>query len=82
MFTKMIKAGWVDTFREKYPDEKKYSWWSMRTGARAKNFGWRIDYFIISDESKDAVLDSRIETKQIGSDHCPVEIDLDLEKLI
>lgn len=75
----VLNSGFVDTFRYLYPDLKdKYSWWSYRASARAKNVGWRIDYFIVSDSIKDKILDAKIHDDILGSDHCPVELDLDI----
>lgn len=68
--------GFVDTFRMKNGDEIKYSWWSYRGGARAKNVGWRIDYFLVSEKIKDQVKDAFILNEVHGSDHCPVGIEL------
>jgi exodeoxyribonuclease III len=72
--TKFLKAGFVDTFRAEHPAEKKYSWWSYRMGARARNVGWRIDYFCVSSYFYKSVESSFILDKIIGSDHCPVGI--------
>lgn len=72
--TNCINHGFVDTFRMKYPEQVKYSWWSYRGGARAKNVGWRIDYFLVSDQLKDRVEDAFILNEIDGSDHCPVGI--------
>ena len=70
-------AGFIDTFRYFYPDQTGiYSWWSYRFSARAKNAGWRIDYFCVSERLKDRLEDARILTDVMGSDHCPVELDL------
>ncbi|MBR1864292.1 MAG: exodeoxyribonuclease III [Ruminococcus sp.] len=74
---KLLESGFVDTFRELYPDaEGVYSWWSYRFNARKNNAGWRIDYFIVSQRLMERVEDSRILTEVTGSDHCPVELDL------
>ena len=70
------QEGFVDTFRSFNPDEVKYSWWSYRAGARAKNVGWRIDYVLASDSLKDRVADPFILNDIMGSDHCPVGIEL------
>jgi exodeoxyribonuclease-3 len=70
--TTMIEAGFVDTFRALYPDTVKYSWWSYRAGARSKNVGWRLDYFMVSAGFMDQVQDSQILNEVMGSDHCPV----------
>ena len=77
-FTELLEAGFTDTFRSLYPEEVKYSWWSYMYGARAKNVGWRIDYFVVSDRISDKVKDSFILNEIIGSDHCPVGIEIDL----
>lgn len=72
-------AGFVDTFRYLYPDaEGVYSWWSYRFNARKNNAGWRIDYFLVSDRIKDKIVDAKIHTDIFGSDHCPVELIIDL----
>lgn len=72
-------AGFVDTFRYLYPDrEGAYSWWSYRFNARKNNAGWRIDYFLVSDRLKDKIIDAKIHTDIFGSDHCPVELTIDL----
>ena len=76
-FTEVLEAGFVDTFRYFYPDMTDiYSWWSYRFSARAKNTGWRIDYFCVSEGLKDRLADAKILTDIMGSDHCPVELDL------
>lgn len=76
-FSKVLEAGFIDTFRYFYPDrEGIYSWWSYRFSARAKNAGWRIDYFCVSDILKDKLQDAKIHTQVMGSDHCPVELDI------
>ena len=77
-FTELLEAGFKDTFRSLYPDKVKYSWWSYMYGARAKNVGWRIDYFVVSDRILDKVKDSFILNEIMGSDHCPVGIEIDL----
>ncbi|MBQ1407255.1 MAG: exodeoxyribonuclease III [Eubacterium sp.] len=77
--TELLDAGFVDTFRYKYPDVTGvYSWWSYRFNARKNNAGWRIDYFIVSDRLKDKIVDAKIHTEIMGSDHCPVELELDI----
>ena len=77
--TELLSAGFVDSFRYLYPDkEGVYSWWSYRFRAREHNAGWRIDYFIVSDRIKDRIEDAKILTDVMGSDHCPVELDIDL----
>jgi exodeoxyribonuclease-3 len=77
--TELLKSGFVDTFRYFYPDKKDiYSWWSYRFKAREKNAGWRIDYFIVSEDLCDKLTDAKIHTDVYGSDHCPVELDIDI----
>ncbi len=71
-------AGFVDSFRYKNPDKVKYSWWSYRAGAREKNVGWRIDYFLTSPTIKDKIKNVDILNDVMGSDHCPIQIDLDI----
>ena len=72
------EAGFIDTFRYFYPDlEGVYSWWSYRFSARAKNAGWRIDYFLVSKQLKDRLLGASIHTEVLGSDHCPVELTIE-----
>lgn len=77
-FTTLLNSGFVDTFRHLYPEQVTYSWWSYRFQARQKNAGWRIDYFIISERLRPQLLDARIHTDILGSDHCPVELELDV----
>lgn len=77
-FTELLQSGFKDTFRSLYPEEVKYSWWSYMYGARAKNVGWRIDYFVVSNRIIDKVKDSFILNEIMGSDHCPVGIEIDL----
>ena len=75
--TNLLNSGFVDTFRYLYPDkENEYSWWSYMGNAREKNIGWRIDYFIVSENIKDKIKDSKIHQDIFGSDHCPVELDI------
>ena len=79
-FSQLLAAGFTDSFRHLYPDvEGAYSWWSYRFQARAKNAGWRIDYFVVSDYIKDKIIDSKINPEIFGSDHCPVELVIDLD---
>ena len=74
-FTELLEAGFVDTYRYFYPDKEGiYSWWSYRFSARAKNAGWRIDYFCVSEALKDRLVSADIHTDIFGSDHCPVEL--------
>jgi exodeoxyribonuclease-3 len=78
-FDNVVNSGLVDTFRYFYPDLKDaYSWWSYRMRAREKNVGWRIDYFVVSEALKPFLLDAKIHSEIMGSDHFPVELDLDL----
>jgi exodeoxyribonuclease-3 len=77
-FGELLEAGFIDSFRELYPEEVKYSWWSYRAGERAKNVGWRIDYFVVSDRIMPKVKDSKIYTQIMGSDHCPVGIEIEI----
>lgn len=77
--TTLLNSGFTDSFRYLYPDKEGiYSWWSYRFNARKNNAGWRIDYFITSDSIKDKIIDSKIHSDIMGSDHCPVELDIDL----
>ena len=76
-FTELLKAGFIDSFRYFYPElEGVYSWWSYRFNARKNNAGWRIDYFVVSEDLKANLVDAKIHTEIFGSDHCPVELDL------
>lgn len=80
-FENVLNSGFVDTFRYFYPDSVgEYTWWSYRYNARANNAGWRIDYFIVSDKLKEKLVDAKIHREIFGSDHCPVEITLDMTK--
>ncbi len=77
--TNILDNGFIDTFRYFYPDmEQIYSWWSYRFKAREKNAGWRIDYFITSGTLKENLVDAKIHTEVLGSDHCPVELDIEM----
>ncbi len=76
-FTELLNAGFKDTFRTLYPEKIEYSWWSYMFHAREKNVGWRIDYFVVSDRIMPKVKDSKIYTQIMGSDHCPVGIEID-----
>ncbi len=79
-FTRLLEAGFTDSFRHLYPDrENAYSWWSYRMKARERNVGWRIDYFVVSRDLNDAITESSIHPEVLGSDHCPVELILDRE---
>jgi exodeoxyribonuclease-3 len=75
-FTDLLSSGFADTFRTLYPEQVTYSWWSYRFQARQKNVGWRIDYFVVSNRLMESVADAKIHTDVLGSDHCPVELDL------
>lgn len=78
-FSLLLNSGFTDSFRYLYPDlEGAYSWWSYRFQARQKNAGWRIDYFIVSNEAKDKIKEAKIHSEIFGSDHCPVELIIDL----
>ena len=76
--TELLAAGFADSFRVVHPDEVKYSWWSYRFHAREKNAGWRIDYFIVSRRIADRIRAAEIHNEIFGSDHCPVELQIDL----
>ncbi|PFW58025.1 exodeoxyribonuclease III [Bacillus cereus] len=74
-FTCVLEEGFIDTYRYLYPDQKDaYSWWSYRMGARAKNIGWRLDYFVVSERMKNQITEAKINSEVMGSDHCPVEL--------
>ena len=75
-FTNWLENGFTDTFRHLYPEQVTYSWWSYRFKAREKNTGWRIDYFVTSKRLDERISDAKIHTGIMGSDHCPVELDL------
>ena len=78
-FTKVLESGFIDTFRYFYSDQEGiYSWWSYRFRAREKNAGWRIDYFLVSSSLREKMVDAKIHTQVLGSDHCPVELDITL----
>lgn len=74
--TRILDAGFVDSFRHLHPDEVKYSWWSYRAKAREKNIGWRIDYFVVSKSLEDQIAEADIHTEVYGSDHCPISLTL------
>ena len=79
-FTRLLDAGFTDTFRLLYPDlTGAYSWWSYRFNARKNNAGWRIDYFLVSNALRNRVSQARIHGEILGSDHCPVELELNWE---
>lgn len=76
-FTELLESGFIDTFRYFYPEtEGAYSWWSYRFNARANNAGWRIDYFVVSDDLSEKLVDAKIHSEITGSDHCPVEVSI------
>ena len=75
--TELLESGFIDSYRYLYPDKEVYSWWSYRFKAREKNAGWRIDYFLVSDDLKNHIKDAYIYTDILGSDHCPVGIELE-----
>lgn len=76
--TELLNAGFTDSFRKIYPDKIDcYTWWSYMGHAREKNVGWRIDYFIVSDDIKENIIDAKIHSDIMGSDHCPVELEID-----
>lgn len=77
--TILLNSGFVDTFRYKYPDkEGSYTWWSYMANVRERNIGWRIDYFIVSDRIKENIEDAKIHSEIFGSDHCPVELKINI----
>ena len=75
-FNELLDAGFVDTFRTLHPNEQVYSWWSYRMKARERNVGWRIDYFLVSEGLQDKLTAASIHTDVLGSDHCPVSIEI------
>ena len=77
-FSELLASGFSDTFRSLYPDKIEYSWWSYMFQARQKNVGWRIDYFVVSNRILDKVKEAKIHTEIMGSDHCPVSIEIDI----
>lgn len=74
--SELLAAGFHDSWREQHPGEAKYSWWSYRMRARERNVGWRIDYFLVSDSLRERIKATDIHNEILGSDHCPVELDL------
>ena len=74
----LLASGFTDSFRFLYPDKEEYTWWSYMRQAREKNIGWRIDYFIVSNKIKDKILDAIIHPEIYGSDHCPIELNINL----
>ena len=77
-FSQLLAAGFTDSYRYMYPEKIEYSWWSYRFNARKNNAGWRIDYFLVSDRVKEQIQEAKIHTQVLGSDHCPVELDIKL----
>jgi exodeoxyribonuclease-3 len=78
-FSVLLESGFTDSFRYLYPDlEGAYSWWSYRFKAREKNAGWRIDYFVVSDRIAKDIKEAKIHSEIFGSDHCPVEIEIEI----
>ena len=73
-FSALLSSGFTDTFRQLYPEQVTYSWWSYRFHAREKNIGWRIDYFVVSNRLQERLQNAAIHTEVMGSDHCPVEL--------
>lgn len=74
--TELLSAGFCDSWRMQHPDEVKYSWWSYRMQARERNVGWRIDYFLVSDNIKDRIVSTDILNNVFGSDHCPISLEI------
>ena len=72
------KAGWVDTFRSQHPEPDCYTWWTQRQGARARNVGWRIDYIFVDEGTRSLIRGATIHADVMGSDHCPIGLELDL----
>jgi exodeoxyribonuclease-3 len=72
----ILKQGFVDSFRKVHPEKIQYTFWSVRFGARAKNVGWRIDYFLVDDKIKDNIKEAAIHDQLMGSDHCPISLEL------
>ena len=76
--TELLNANFTDSYRYIYPEKIAYSWWSYMGNARAKDIGWRIDYFITSKQIENKIKEAKIHTEVLGSDHCPVELDIEL----
>lgn len=76
--TELLNAGFIDSFRYLYPQKVEYSWWSYMGHAREKNVGWRIDYFLVSEDIKKKIKEAKIHQEILGSDHCPVELEIDI----
>lgn len=77
-FQSLLDAGYIDSFRYLHPDEEKYSWWSYRFKARERNIGWRLDYFLVSDNAKNKIVEADILTEVTGSDHAPISLQVDV----
>lgn len=77
-FSKLLESGFIDTYRYLYKDKIEYSWWSYRFNSRLKNIGWRIDYFIVSNSLKEKIKESKIHTNILGSDHAPIELNIEI----
>ena len=77
-FKTLLDSGFVDTYRYMHPEKVEYSWWSYRFKARERNAGWRIDYFLMSDFAKDKIVNAKIHTEVMGSDHCPVSLEIEI----
>ena len=77
-FTRLLESGFIDTFRRFYPETVKYTYWNYVTNARAKNAGWRIDYFLVSENLADKLKDAMVYDQYLGSDHCPVGLKIEL----
>ncbi len=77
-FQTLLDSGFVDTYRYLHPDKVEYSWWSYRFKARERNAGWRIDYFLMSEFAKSRIIDAKIHTEVMGSDHCPVSLQIEI----
>ena len=77
-FSVLLSNGFIDTYRYLYPEKVEYSWWSYMRQAREKNIGWRIDYFVVSEALKKYISDAKIHTEVLGSDHCPIELELNI----
>lgn len=74
---KIVSKGWIDTFRKIYPEKIQYSWWDMKTFARDRNIGWRIDYFFVSRDLEKKIQSAKIHDQVLGSDHCPIELEIE-----
>ena len=77
-FSVLLSNGFIDTYRYLYPEKVEYSWWTYMRQAREKNIGWRIDYFVVSEALKKYISDAKIHTEVLGSDHCPIELELNI----